>query len=403
MSMWTVPPKLSYALFVAGDARLGEDARPALNRVFEALAKGPPPAIELGAWMAEHGRMGTLPIATLREQIPSDVLSGASAGEVRLLDAATNGMLIAASDGAALDPRAPWGLLALAATLASASNGIVYDSGTLRIVPQWILQNPLDGFLLGSIKNHVSILSSTDAEGVQTTTTLGLNKYGLFELQLGGVPARAGNVGMLLAGLAQAVVDARPLVAGPWEVPLAFDVTRLHVSHAFGAELEKAGGSTRLTVTQLEGDDVYRYVGGAAGALDEDTIREAILALGIGSDEDEAISTALAQARRIARNRLSEARDAFARRALTQDVVLVKKGFRLPEDATEYAWLRVEDWSPARLSAVMTSGLSSAHLGIGDRVTLDDDEIVDWRVEHRTGEPLGNFSEEALRRLRSGE
>ncbi len=59
--------------------------------------------------------------------------------------------------------------------MASASDGVVYDSGTLCMLPQWILENPVDGFLLGSIKNHVAILSSSNAAGVQTTTTLGLN------------------------------------------------------------------------------------------------------------------------------------------------------------------------------------------------------------------------------------
>ena len=308
-------------------------------------------------------------------------------------------MLIAAGEGAALDPRAPWGLLALAATMASAAGGLVYDSGTLRIVPQWILENPLDGFLLGSIKNHVTILSSTDPAGIQTTTTLGLNKFGLFELQLGGVPAAAGNIGMLLAGLAQALVDARPAAPGAWEVPPEFDVTRLHVAHAFGTELEKTGGRARLAIAPPADDEVYWNVGAPEGALDEASVAAAIATLGIGAGDDEAVSAALAQARRIARNRLSEARDAFARRGLTQDVVLVKKGFIARGTDTEYVWLRVENWERARLSAVVTTGAREAGLGLGDRVTLEDDDIVDWRVERSSGEAIGNFSEEALRQI----
>ena len=68
-STWIVPDKLPYALFVAGDARLGEDARPALNAVLEMLAKGPPPAVELRTWIAEHGKMGTLSIEALRAMV----------------------------------------------------------------------------------------------------------------------------------------------------------------------------------------------------------------------------------------------------------------------------------------------------------------------------------------------
>lgn len=402
MPTWNVPPKVSYALFVAGDARLGEDARPSLNRVLDALAKGPPPVVELRSWIAEHGRMGTLPLDALRAQMMPEAVAGAdvSAGEDRRLAGATNAMLVAAADGAALDPRAPWGTLALAATMASASNGVVYDSGTLRIVPRWILENPLDGFLLGSIKNHVTILSSTDAVGVQTTTTLGLNKYGLFELELGGVPATAGNIGMLLAGLAQALVDARPAAPGPWDVPAEFDVTRFHVSHAFGTEFTSSGGTARLAVRPGSEGDVYWHVGTPAGAFDESSVGEAIRALGIGAGDDEAVSAALAQARRIARNRLGEARDAFARRELTQDVVLVKKAFATSDSDNEYLWLRVEKWNRAGVSAVVTSAATNvAHLGIGDRVTLEDAEIVDWRVERRSGEALGDFSAEALRRI----
>ena len=396
MSTWNVPPKLAYALFVAGDSRLGEGARPALNRVLETLEKGPPPVVELRSWIVEHGRMGTLSIEALRAQLPSQE-DGADvdAGEAKRLERATNGMLIAAGEGAALDPRAPWGLLVLASTMASASDGIVYDSGTLRLVPQWILENPLDGYMLGSIKNHIAILSSTNAEAVQRTTTLGLNKYGLFELELADIPAAAGNIGMLLAGLAQAVVDARPATAGPWEVPASFDVTRFHVAHAFATELEaKAAGKARLALREQGPDEIYWSVVGLGGELDESNVSDAILALGIGVD-DEAVSAALEQATRIARNRLGEARDAFAKRALTQDVVLVKKAFTTDEAGTEYLWLRVEDWSRAKLSAVVTKKARDiANLGIGDRVMLEDDDIVDWRVERQDGEPIGNFSEQ---------
>jgi hypothetical protein len=396
LSTWNVPAKLAYALFVAGDARLGEDARPALNRVLESLAKGPPPAVELRAWIAESARMGTLPIDALRAQISSEVHAGV-APDPRFA-AATNGMLIAAAGGAALDARAPWGLLTLAATLASAADGVVYDSGTLRIVPQWVLENPLDGFLLGSIKNHVAILSSTDASGVQTTTTLGLNKFGLFELQLGGIPAAAGNIGLLLAGLAQAVVDARPAQPGAWEVPPYFEVTRLHVAHAFGTELQTGSGKTRLVIAPAQNEDMYWRVAGPDAELDESSVGQAIAALDIGTGDDEAVSAALLQATRIARNRLSEARDAFARRGLTQDVVLVMKAFASGDAGTQYVWLRVEDWGRARLSAVVTG--ATEQLALGERVTLDDDEIVDWRVERRSGEAIGNFLNDALRRLR---
>jgi uncharacterized protein YegJ (DUF2314 family) len=404
MPIWDVPSKLPYALFVAGDARLGEDARPALNRVLEMLAKGPPPVVDLRAWIAEHGKMGTLPIEALRAQLPSETIAdlGGDAAEDRRLRAATNAMLIAAGEGAALDARAPWGLLVLATTMAGASGGVVYDSGTLRIVPRWILENPLDGFMLGSIKNHVTILSSTDATGLQHTTTLGLNKYGLFELQLSGIPATAGNIGLLLAGLAQAVVDARPATPGTWEVPAEFDVTRHHAAHAFGTELEKGSGKTRLAIAPAQGEDegVYWNVAAPGGELDEASVREAIVALGIAAGEDEAVSAALAQATRIARNRLGEARDAFARRALTQDVVLVKKAFDTSDAGTQYLWLRVEDWNRAQLSAILTSAApAGANLGIGDRITLADDEIVDWRVERRSGESIGNFSAEALRHV----
>jgi hypothetical protein len=403
MSIWNVPPKLAYALFVAGDGRLGEDARPALNGVLESLAKGPPPAVELRAWITENARMGTISVEALRSQIPSEALAelGDEPEAERRLASAGSGMLIAAGEGAALDGRAAWGLVVLAATMASAADGAVYDSGTLRIVPQWILENPLDGFLLGSIKNHVRILSSTDAEGIQTTTTLGLNKFGLFELQLGGVPAAAGNIGMLLAGLAQALVDARPATPGPWEVPDALDVTRLHVAHAFGTELETSGGRTRLSIAPIVGDAVYWRVGAADGAaLDGDAVAQAIRALAIGDADNEALSAALAQATRIARNRLSEARDAFARRALTEDVVLVKKAFPTGDADPEYVWLRVEDWDRERLSAIVTTAArTAAQLHIGDRITLADREIIDWRVERRSGEAIGNFYAEALRRL----
>jgi hypothetical protein len=385
MATWNVPPKLAYALFVAGDVHLGEDARPALNRVLESLEAGPPPAVELREWIVGNGRMGTIDVSALRTQIPDDALADLAGDAARFarFERAAGAMIVAAADGAALDPRAPWGCLVLAATMASASDGVVYDSGTLRVVPQWILENPLDGFLLGSIKNHVAILSSTDAAGMQTTTTLGLNKYGLFELELAGVCATAGNMGLLVAGLAQAIVDARPHTAGAWDVPSEIDVTRFHVAHAFAAEIEAGGGKTRLALAPADGDAMYWSIGSPDGPPDEAFV---LAALDLSAREDEAVSAALIAATRIARNRLSEARDAFARRALTGDVVLVKKAFPAG-DVPAYLWLRVEEWRRPKVAAIVTNAAPAVgYLGIGDRVVLDDDEIVDWRIERRSGE-----------------
>ncbi|MGH7707582.1 MAG: hypothetical protein ACREM8_06860 [Vulcanimicrobiaceae bacterium] len=138
--------------------------------------------------------------ADARRHVRCTCEGAAAGGGIARLDHCER--VVAARHGSALDPRAPWGILVLAATLASASSGVVYDSGTLRLLPRWILENPLDGFMLGSIKNHVAILSSTDPGGMQLTTTLGLNKYSLFELELARIPAAVGSTGGLLAGLA---------------------------------------------------------------------------------------------------------------------------------------------------------------------------------------------------------
>ena len=397
MATWTVPAKLPYALFVAGDARLADAAQPALRRVLEALESGPPPAVALGTWIAQSGRTGTVPLRELRAQLPAEALAelGIAAEQKQRFADATHGMLIAANEAGALDARAPWGLLVLAAAMASAAAGIVYDSGTFRVLPQWILENPLDGFLLGSIKNHVVIVSSTDAAGTPSTTTLGLNKYGLFELQFSAEQQPAENVGMALAGLAQALVDARPTQPGAWDVPSEIDVSRFHVAHAYGAEVETGGGKARFALAQPPEAGVYWTVTVADRMT---SVADAIRALDIGTAPDGAIDTALAQATRIARNRLSEARAAFARRALTHDVVLVKTGFATPGTRTQYVWSRVEEWDKTRMLAVVTTGLPTLEaVGIGDRVALDVADIVDWRVERRSGAALGDFSAQALR------
>lgn len=287
-STWTIPPKLSYALFVAGDERLGEASRPNLNAVLESLEKGPPPAVELRSWIVEHGKMGFIPLDSLRAQLPgAEIMSlGVETNEDKRLERATNAMLVAADETSALDPRAPWGLLVLATTVASATDGVVYDSGTFRFVPPFILANPLDGFMLGSIKNHVTIVSSIDGAGLQTTTTLGLNKYGIFEIELAGIAPEAGNIGMLLAGLAQALVDARPQKAGDWDVPQGFDVTHFHVANALAREADHTSeprASVRLVLEPKGPDDVYWRVAGIDGALDTATVHEMLQTLGIES------------------------------------------------------------------------------------------------------------------------
>ncbi|MGH7707581.1 MAG: DUF2314 domain-containing protein [Vulcanimicrobiaceae bacterium] len=127
-----------------------------------------------------------------------------------------------------------------------------------------------------------------------------------------------------------------------------------------------------------------------------------MLTLRVGID-DESVDAALEQATRTARNRLSQAREAFANRVFSGDVVFVRKAFITREAGREYVWLRVEEWSRAKLAATVSSATQAiANVALGDRVTLEDDEILDWRIERSGGPMLGNFGEEALRRMVGG-
>ncbi len=399
MATWTIPPNFAYALFVAGDRRLGEAPRSILDRVLEALAAGPPPAVQLGRWIVNHGRAGIVPLAEVRAQLPAQALAelGIEAAQTHRFANATHGMLIRAQTAGALDPCAPWGLLVLAATMAGAADGIVYDSGTFRVLPQSVLENPLDGFLFGAIKNHVAIVTSVDSGGRQTTTTtIGLNKYGLFELRLRGSWPPADVDGVLVAALAQAVVDARPPEPGAWTLPATFAVGRSHAARANATEIAPDGrDGTTVCIGLAPPADVADVYWDVTISSDDDgaALEAASRILEIGSRPESALQTALSQATGIARNRLSEAQRAFARRALTQDVVLVKTRFTTPDRRTEYVWSRVEEWGGKRLQAIVASRRPSvATVGIGDRVSVDVDDIVDWRVERPNGEALGNFS-----------
>jgi hypothetical protein len=133
------------------------------------------------------------------------------------IERATHAFEVRAAATALLDWLAPFGLLSVAAALVRTADAVAYDTIGMRVVPKASIAEPLAGLGYRSVGVHARILIAKTPSETLDFTTIGLEKYGLFDLQLSGVPEALSGARALVAATAQSLVGARPAAPGPWK------------------------------------------------------------------------------------------------------------------------------------------------------------------------------------------
>lgn len=241
----------------------------------------------LAAWIAANLTVAPLDVASARSELPErDVLAGVGLDAARgaALDRATCAARIGAPVAALAYGDAPFALLALAAGVADEPGCVAYDCLGIRIVVAAAAHDPLAGLEYRAAGEHARVLAIPLAGGAHDYVTVGLQKFGVFEIGLRGVPAGIAHADLLVAGLAQAVLDARPFLAGPWN-PERFDVSYNDVLTFFNSDddFDKRAKSVTLTVNPSADDPGVWNVAGPHHDLRPDDLSRALETLRVAN------------------------------------------------------------------------------------------------------------------------
>ena len=104
-----------------------------------------------------------------------------------------------------------------------------------------------------------------------------------------------------------------------------------------------------------------------------------------------------------ARERWPEFVEAFKQRESEEDIFLAKAHFE-GEDGGEYMWLKVFGMEPEYVHGhLINEPMRRTKLRNGSQVEVPVGEICDWVCQGPDGKPMGNFTNEAIRRAVSGQ
>lgn len=274
--------------------------------------------------------------------------------------------------------------------LALKTNGFIVDAAAARFVaPASIRENaPSDP---DRVEDHVAYFSS-EREGAGTwTTTKGMAKFGLPELEIvtdsniapAAVRRLFESLGSWLVGQVDQLTKADRLLVLSSQVTLPLegqsDGLRVGLEHRPG----KDGGDSFLRIKPPRG----RVSGEWIKAIEKQL-------LGIRSVAKR--NPAMEAAHQQAVAELPALREKFASLRAQGTTVMVKHGVATTDGNKEYLWFQVEAWNEARLSCLVANQPSSeCELKYGQPIELTEGDVFDWVTIERDGTTRGGATSHA--------
>ena len=401
-----------------------------IPQLFVVLVHGEvPPAAELRratqAWLADRvqGRLATLLPRFVdgvvqfekveRHEIPLPSIGmlrhlGLGVEEESVLHAATAGVVVTGADVPAAPRAGYWATLCAARAVAAALGGVILDPSQRRIRPLDEAHEapPRDARLV--VSRHILVPTSRGDAGGAWMTTLGMDRFGLPNLEMLGVPehlTRAAN--QMLNGVAQALIEGQEAHA-QIEAPMELDVLELHAPHlarALAQPLDLGGFCAvglRLTTAEdreplvrlhpPEGPDadLAIWLVDATDALAPS--RRGVEVVHVDPSDaslQEAMVRAMAE--------LDDIRHRFLRDRADGDVVYVKASFPTAGGGLEFMWVAIEAWTEECIEGRLASEPELVEqLVAGQVVQVEVDDVCDWMWMHEDGTREGGYTIDAL-------
>ncbi|GAA3195958.1 DUF2314 domain-containing protein [Dactylosporangium siamense] len=389
-------PELVEATYVVATARPPADVQAAARDAAQRL----PEPLRVGALRMLAGPLLSVTMSTVGDAPPLPMsflgVFGASAAQLRDLEAATHVIVCQAVFRPGWPPAHEWYARGVAAGLAEETGGTLIDMFTPQILEPAAALRSLpdpDGRIV--LVRWVLVPQSAGDRGLWMTTK-GLGRFGLPELQVLAVPpALAGAWTRVMSGVAAALVRAwtRALQGEPSfaALPSRLVVGTADVARAYGHE----PGPEHQAEVRLRLDPPDRFDGQAfLTVVPPDTYRWSAgefltsVSAALFGEPGSAVRRAPRDARMdaaiaTARAALPQARARFLDRTITAPgQLIVKHGLAGHATQREYVWSTVTDWpDPERIHGVsMSDAETDPTVRAGRPTSVDAATVVDWGI-----------------------
>ena len=393
-------PKLLSAVYLVPAALSAQAARDRMTAELSARTTGPVGVaarmmLDAGALSVEAVPSSSLPPlpGPLQESL------GVAPELVSVVTGATEFVVIQALSVPGWPPMHEWAGRACAAVLAAHAGVPLVDSGMPRVLAADAALRSLPGDGGGGrfrLADWMLVFQSPGSGGLWTTT-MGLGRFGLPELQVRNVPPQLGKAwARVLTGLASRVLGAwlnalrdraEPAFA---QLPAVLKVSKADIARAYDAPVaESPAAAVRLTFDPSPQESVGSFL--SVHPPDDYPASAGEYLTGVcttlfGSHELQVMHLApsdeMEQAMRAAREALPAVRARYLAGELPPHAQLMIKHEISAPGRAEYPWAYVTSWAdPAR---VLGNSAGDATLDPGIRagrpIVVDAATIIDWAI-----------------------
>ena len=341
--------------------------------------------------------------------------------EERRLREATHGVMLFARD-MLRHPR--FGLhaaRALAFGIASATNGVIFDPDTMKVVPLGAYDQPIPENGLPVMGDNIVVPASVGSNGLGLMTTAGMTKFGLPNLYLSDVPRELFNhLGSVVTGVAYHLTmigmsRAQDTDKAPSSISVGPEVTIRRIDLLKGAGQEDSEtpqgvrGWTTIRLAfrnggQLGGRERFLEILPPRSVRSQRSVwHYSLLDDLIGSQDDVKLIKSGSEPMEIAHRKAMDELPAMKQRYMAGlrpgETFFIKKGFPMRSGDLEYMWVTVIGWKDTSLQGVLSSEpQSTPDLRAGQKLQVMENEIYDWILKVPDGAPLGNYTGRVLQR-----
>jgi uncharacterized protein YegJ (DUF2314 family) len=352
---------------------------------------------------------------------PMELLQSMGLGELekQCLTGATHGVQIIFSD-ALRHPQ--FGLhagLASSYGIAKALKGVVYDPQRYRILGASENDRRLPGDGMIAIFRHIAVAFSPDANGLGIMSTVGMDKFGLPNLELRDIPRNLVKpLGPFVHGVAQWLVMAVHRQAEGSSQPPAdlrlgpeIRIGAHDIAAAMGQEPRSSPEGVRgwttcalrflrplpgmkqlLAITPPGNLKIQQGVWLNTVMNDLQHVEDRIAAVKTGSETMEI-------AHRRAMDELPRIRQRFQAGLEPGDVLYVKHGFPTGDDGNEFMWIVVNAWTGDKITGTLANEPRFlTNIRAGETVRLSEADVFDWLLMRRDGSREGGYTSEIAMR-----
>jgi len=347
---------------------------------------------------------------------PMQMLKAMGLGETEeeRLRHATHVVMIASYD-ALQYPR--FGLIAavaIARALAVHLDGAIFDPQCGKVLRIETYDQALNTAWIPVI-TQIVVPHSVDSKGQGWMTTVGMEKYGLPNLELRQIPPNLGEaIAPVMSGIIQKLVmtvmterhertaPIKDLIIGP-----DIEISTRDIALAYGKtddSLEKEG-TTQIRIgyyPDKRGQE--RFLGVMPPDAFKDRPEEWMYSMlddlvgredkvGHAATDSEMMESA--HLRSIAE--LPDVKRRFLGKLPVGSTLFIKHGFPTASGDSEYMWIAVQAWTGDKISGILANEpIDVPGLRAGSSVKISESEVFDWTIAHNDGHNEGNYTSKAV-------